>query len=439
MTASPPGSAWPAASLTLLAAVGAALGLGNILLSWRLFGTDRDADVWMMAMAIAQTLGVLSQVGVEQVAVFAARARAAGQHSGRQFDRDSLQWALVFGLLFAALTGLLLHGVAALFATGFDATSRERLVAVLLPLLLQLAVAPVLFVLRQLLLLDQRSGWSIALGHAFGAVQCVVLAAALAGLAGTPQALAWWLGAGSLAVALAAVARFAPLAWHWQAPDWRALAPFVRASFAMRLTHSVHNLLVVALTNAALSAGAAGTVALFQYAKRLVDGLTSVAVGPHMAVLHARQATAWTLGDAAAFRRHARHYLGTAVPALVGLCALALVLGWAWGAWTGSPLLQPGTATWTLVLLLCAWQLVMAIETVAAGVLSYENRAGWMFAVNGLFIACFVLALQVLLPQPADGVGVALAALACQLLSLVLFTGLARRLYRRRLATSRHA
>ena len=134
--------------LNLLAALGASLGVANIVLSWRLFGTGREGDLWMMVMAIAQALAILSQLGVEQVAVFSARARQAGADQGRRFDRDSLQWSLLFGLLFAVVMALMLQAVAAAFAAGFDAPTRDRLVALLLPIMLQLAAAPPLYVLR---------------------------------------------------------------------------------------------------------------------------------------------------------------------------------------------------------------------------------------------------------------------------------------------------
>lgn len=426
-------------SLNLLAGCGAALGVANILLAWRLFGTSREGDLWMMAMAVAQTLAVLSQLGVEQVTVFSARARAAGSDSGRQFDRTSLQWALLFGLTFAALAGAMLQGVAKLFAPGFDADLNVRLMSVLLPILLQLAAAPALFVLRQQLLLDDRPAWSMVLSHAYGVVQCLVLAGAVAGGFGQLEALAGWVGAGSLAVVLAAIGCFGPRGtWRWHTPEWPALAVFVRASMAMRLTHSMHNLLVVAVTNAALSTGPAGTVAVFQYAKRLVDGLATVAVSPHMAVLHAKQATAWMQRDAAAFCGHAVHYIRTAVPLLVGASTLALLASWAWASLSDQPPLRPGGSHWLLLLLLCAWQLVMAVETVAAGVLSYDNRAGSMFAVNSLYIACFFGVVQ-LLPVLTGGVAVVAAALGCQLLSLVLFTWLASGVHRQRFDAPRFA
>ncbi len=413
-----------------MAALGASLGVANIVLSWRLFGTGREGDLWMMVMAIAQALAILSQLGVEQVAVFSARARQAGADQGRRFDRDSLQWSLLFGLLFAVVMALMLQAVAAAFAAGFDAPTRDRLVALLLPIMLQLAAAPPLYVLRQQLLLDNRAAWSVVLSHVFTAVQCLVLLVCLFCQTTDAELLAWLLGVGSMAGALLAVAGFGPAALRWQAPCWRSLAPLVRASASMRLTHSAHNLLVIVLTNAALSGGAPGTVAVFHYAKRLVDGLASVTISPHMAVLHARQVTAWTRRDGAAFRDNAIRYVCCALPLLMGASSLVLLIGWGWGTWSGDARLRPGSDEYGLLLLLLAWQLVMAIETVAAGVPAYENRAGWLLAVNGLYIASFFLAVHILLPQPVTGAAVAAWSLACQLLSCGLFSWLAWHLCR---------
>lgn len=422
-----------------VALLGALLGLANVALAWLLFGSSADVDLWMMALVLSQAFMVLSQLGVEQVAVFSARARAGSPAEGACFDRDCLSWALMFGGGFALLVLWALPLVVSLCAQGFDAPTQGRLATALAPLLLQVAAAPGLYVLRQQLLLDQRARWSVALGQALGALQCLLLLVAWALAVHQPERLAWALGVGSLALTLACVLVLGARGAGRQLPHWQSLLAFVRASAAMRLTHSAHNFLVVLVTNAALSGGLAGSVAMFQSIKRVADGLSSIAVGPHLGVYHAAQATAWTARDRGAFLRHMHSYARTALPLLAAGSALFLMGTLAYGAWTGNARCQWNSAEVALLLLLLAWQTLIAVETVAAGVLALDNRAGWLLLVNAIYILVFFAAVQWLLPRPTSGVGVAAVSLACQLASFGLFSLVAWRLARRHFAGVPHA
>ena len=296
-----------------------------------------------------------------------------------------------------------------------------------MPLLLQVAVSPALYVLRQQLLLRQRAGWSVVLGHTFSAMQCLALCATLALPWEQPEQVALAVGAGSAALVLAAVLALGAPGAGRRLPQWPSLMPFIRASVALRLTHSAHNFLVVLITNAALSSGSSGTVALFQYVKRLADGLCAVSVGPHLGVYHADQATAWAQRNRAAFVANIRAYLGSALPLLA--LASGLFLGGAWlfqSSLAGSPL--AGGAALCVSGLLLAWQALIAVETVPAGVLALDNRAGAMLFVNGIYIAAFYLGVRWLAGSAANGTTVAALSLACQLLSLALFSHIGWRL-----------
>lgn len=424
--------------LNVFALVGALLGVANVALAWRVFGTGSTGDLWMMALAVVQAFVLLSQVGVEQVAVFAAQARALGVSDGERFDRDSLTWGLISGLAFALLMLLVLPAVVLTFAQGFGIDARHALGATLMPLLLQVAVAPALYVLRQQLLLNQRARWSVLLGNTFGAMQCLALIAALVAPSATPQQLALAVGAGCAIVVVAAVLALGAPGAGRRWPAWTPILAFIRASVALRLTHSAHNFLVVLITNSELSSGTSGTVALFQYVKRVADGLCAVSVGPHLAVYHADQATAWAQRDRAGFAANIRAYLGSALPLLALATGLFLAGAWLFNA---SPVgsLAPSAVALSLFWLLLAWQALIAVETVPAGVLVLENRAGAMLLVNGVYIGLFYLGVQWLVGGSDVGITVAALSLGCQVLSLALFSQIGWAMHRRHFRVRRDA
>jgi hypothetical protein len=422
--------------LNAFALMGALVGLANAALAWRLYGTSANADAWLLALVVAQSLALLSQLGVEQFPVFSAEAHARDAATGRRFDRDSMTWAALFGMACAAVFALVLPWLVHLFADGYDGAQRARVAAVLLPLLLQVMFTPALFVLRQQLLLQGRARISIVSNNLFGYIQFLVLAVAIAWHDVSPAMAGLAVGLLSAIVAGVLVALLCEPGALRTRPDWRSLRGFIRASVAMRSTHSIHNFLVVLLTNNALSGGVPGTVAVYQYAKRIADGLASISIGPHLSVYHPAQSQAWALRDRPAFLANIRNYLSTAFPLLV-LATLALLAGAA-----ALVHLEPAVAArfpagvFAVFLVLLAWQTLIALETVPVGVIVIDKRPDLLLVGNVMFVASFFLAVRLVLAAPYHSLHVAFASLACQVLGAVFFSVAALRLVRRRLPFS---
>jgi hypothetical protein len=423
--------------LNVFAIFGAMLGLGNAALAWRIYGTGPDGDSWMMALAITQSFTLLSQLGVEQAAVFSAEARAESDEAGDRFDRDSLTWALLFGSVFACVILALSSGIVKAFAHGFSDAAQAQVGAAFAPLLLQVAVAPSLFVLRQQLLLKGRSRIAVVLSNIFALVQFLVLIYAWRWGSPTPVRLAWSIGCGCVALVIATVFMVGEKGAGREMPRWSSLAAFIRASLQLRFTHSIHNFLVVLLMNSALSAGVSGTVARFQYVKKVADGLSAISVGPHLIVYHAAQARAWALTDRAAFARNVRSYLFAATSLLICATGAFLALASIVVRYVDDARVRASTHEIVLLLVLLGWQAVISIETVPAGVLVVQKRPGLLMSVNVIYVTTFFCAIQWLISRPYSGLSVAMTSLGCQILSCLLFTGLAMKLYARKFGVER--
>jgi hypothetical protein len=418
--------------LNVLAVVAALLGLANTALAWKIFGATESADVWMMTIVIASGFSLLSQLGVEQVAVYSAEAHARSTIHGMQFDTQSLIWAVLFGVGFAAV-GMAMQGfVVTAFASGFPAAKLVALKSVMLPMWSLVAIWPSQFVVIQLWLIKGRVMRAMLLNIALPATQCIVLVLVLASGQRDARELAMQMAVGIAAVGVLTVIlgmRDARMA-HLRRPA--ALLPFIKASLQLRAAHSIHNFLVLWLTNAALSTLSAGAVASFQYMKRVADGLAAVSVGPHQSVFHARQAVAWSRADRLQFALNVRNYVATALPLFIvaGLLfslAAGGVLKW-FGDGAFYALRDEGILLWVFI----AWNALIALETVSVGVLVVCRQPAQLLAVNATYASCLYLALTFATPYITSGVSVALLAAACQLLSFMLFCILALRLYRRK-------
>jgi hypothetical protein len=198
----------------------------------------------------------------------------------------------------------------------------------------------------------------------------------------------------------------------------------------MRSTHSIHNFLVVVLTSNALSGGVQGTVALFQYVKKIADGLSSISVGPHLSVYHAMQSKAWALADRRRFVANIRSYLLSAFPLLMLVSAAFAVCAWIALCVTGARGDRFGYTAFAILLVLLAWQTLISVETIAVGVPVMAKKTSVVLVVNGVFVANFYLVIHHVLVAPYTGLAVAVACIACQGVSTVMFTLVAVRLTR---------
>lgn len=385
--------------------------------------------MWMLVLAMTQALNLLSQLGVEQFPIFSAERRVLGASSGDAFDRDSIGWSMLSGLLFSGLLSIAAPWLVGLFATGFSGDEQVDALQIFYPLLLQVCVAPAMFVLRQQMLLADRKLLATMLGWSLGAVQLLVLLFCFLCSIADVNFVAVSTGVLSLIFGGIAV-------WFWSGaqvyrrlPDFKSLWPFIKASVTMRCTHSVHNFFVVLLTNNALSAGAEGTLSVFQYVKRLADGLTSVTFVPHAGVYHARQAAAWAEGGIPAFVSNVEHYFKTSLVALLLMLAALLSVGGA-VLWSGDELKILSLENAGLFCLMLLWQAVIAVETIPVGVITMAKQSLQILCVNMIYVAMLFMLTRILPSTSMTGFQIGGALLASQLLSLCLFTLLAVRIFR---------
>lgn len=412
--------------LNALAGLAAALGLASTYLAYTIFGIGGDADLWMLGTAVTMALALLAQLGVEQVGVFYSRTRHLSDQESRRFARDSLLWSYLFGALFACGFALLAPWIAGVFAPGFAADQQKRLASLLWEYWPLILVAPSQYVLKQLLLIHGRSITATSLNLLFPGIHTAVLVAASLGSVGRVEGLAGQLSS-IYAVLSAATSLFlADVVLTRQAPHWRALGPFIVSSFSMRVTHSLHGLLVTFVSNQLLSFGAAGTIAVFQYARKVAEGLVAVTVGPHGSVYHARQSAAWASRTKSAFAAHIRDYLASIVP-LLAVAGVALAVGIAYLYFYDALPAQLDAASLSIaVAILFTWQIVIAVETIPVGVLALESRYKALLVINGLFI-CSYYFLAIMTTQMFSAVSaIALSGLVAQLQSVCLFAWTAR-------------
>lgn len=419
----------------ILAALGAGLGLANSLLAWRLFGVGADADAWLLSLTVIGTLNLLALLGVEQFLYCYEDERARTQVQANDFAKTALLWALLCGVVLACLFAVATPYLVRIFAVGLPEAAQRQIAVLLLVMVPQTAAAPLLHVTRQLY--NAHGHYAFAYLLALWA-PCVLMLAQVMGLLGGIKlsGLAQVVGAG--AVGQVALCLYAVRPWlragRLLAEPFRALRDFVWKSISMRSGHTLHNFLSTAVINGTLSTLSAGNIALFQYAKRFADGVSSIAVGPHGNIYHATFAKAWS----ERYRRMALDAVGAYLKHVLPLFALGVVLVWLalpyvlrWIAPQGH---VPIDNLMSVFLVVSLWSGLIAFEAIFVAVLTAAHSAALFILINSLFIAIFFgltrldLGIAFIFKLP-------IAASLAQLISLVLFAVVALYLFQKRFSS----
>lgn len=110
----------------VMAVAGAAIGMLNTILTWKLFGATQSADVWLLGLAVANILAMLVLMGVEQFLVFYSSVLTRCPKKASGFASRAVIWALVSGLLFALLCFVVADSLLSWFAGGLSVEAKTK-------------------------------------------------------------------------------------------------------------------------------------------------------------------------------------------------------------------------------------------------------------------------------------------------------------------------
>ena len=408
-----------------LAVAGAAIGMFNTILTWKLFGATQSADVWLLGLAVANILALLVLIGVEQFLVFYTDVLTQKPEEARSFASTAVIWALVSGALFALFCFDTTDSLVSWFAGGLSIEAKQSAAMVLALLLPQVAAAPLLHVTRCILNAHGRYGRSYLLSLIIPFVLLFALLFFVAMDRGGVRELGWSVSvAASLQVALC----FA-LVYEWcgslHARITKDFREFVKNSITMRIGHSSHSFFVGLIINNALSHQALGVISIFQYAKRLADGATSVTIGPQNNIYHARQALAWAEHNRSKFKENINAYLRLVTPLFLAASLLVLLtMPWLLRLLGKDGMEHAIDAMQITFAVLIVWQGIISVETIFAGVVVTARQSLILWGVNGLFVGSLYFYTSYI-PTGSPVWYLAVAAVLAQLVSILCYGGAA--------------
>jgi hypothetical protein len=259
-------------------------------------------------------------------------------------------------------------------------------------LLPQVVITPILYISRHLL----NSHKKIGLGYLISALQplgfFLALTVLLIGLIDKKIIYLAYIGC-SIAFIQAI---FSILLVHtycknirWKLATFSVSLDFIKNSISMRSAHSLNNFFAAMFLSNVTSHFPEGSIAIFQYAKRFVDGITSITTSQNATLFHTSVAKLWaTQNIKINFKKTCKTYLNNVIPLYFGMTTII---------WIGIPylfnLIEHKAGQFNNIefiqstfLGIALWQLVITIEVIYIAVPLAANQSSLFWKVNSLFL-----------------------------------------------------
>jgi hypothetical protein len=174
--------------------------------------------------------------------------------------------------------------------------------------------------------------------------------------------------------------------------DWLKIKELIIHSSTIKGANAIHNFLVQALISSVLSRMPTGSISIFQYAKKLADGVFAITAGPQVMIYHSRCATSVSNLDKAEMKNNALHFLKTFLSLFFAMAFMVYILT----PFALSIVAKSFSATTIddirLVYVgVVLWYLIMGIETLSVGIILATRSSLALFSVNFTFILLFFL------------------------------------------------
>lgn len=414
-------------SLISLLNVGCGLAVTGLI--WYRYNATLDSDILLLATSSISILAQLSLVGVEQVLYFYSDERKKSPQAAGHFFKLAFTWALVSGAGFACLFIVLAKYFLLMVGSGFSEAARAQTEYLLLCLSPQLVLSPALHVLRAKWALDEKFGRAYLLSAVNPLILLVCLVVTLVvGVSDLTTFGNLSLGIFVLFLNLFLAFNRKYLVLNPSRSDWGQIRALLFHSSMIKGANSVHGFLVQALSSSILSQMPTGSISIFQYAKKLADGVFAITAGPQVMIYHSRCATAVSAKIPTMvrieLRKHIIEFLKPFISLFLAMASLIYLItpfALALVSTNFSPPIIDNIRHVYLGIVL--WYFILGAETLSVGVILATRSVLSLFGVNFVFILLFFAWSRFHAIEKIVELVITMAGF--QLISFTLFTGAA--------------
>lgn len=389
-------------------------------MTYNLYGVTEAADIWNLSLIVIASLTLLSQAGVEQFLPYYSQEKAKSNWHAEAFTSTALYWSILWGIIFGLITILLLESTLSLYID-IKFQSFDSIKNTIISLTPQIVFYPLNFIAKIILTIKKQP----IKAYAFGLIpQISILIALIFGNTINLQIQEMGLIVGGIALIQAFFSAYIArqhlnIRQYLNPITHLSIKSFIQSSFAMRSSHTIHNLLSVMIITKVLSTLPTGSISIYQYSKKFADGILSISTGPHSLRFHAEIAQQWAEGKVQLITKTQASFLKNTVPFFiiaVFICSFAIekimsLMG-------SDP--ESSNEIQKTFLFHSTWILIIIIESTAMSLLIIRNDFKKIITVNTIFLLTLYSTTSILIGNNSI-TEVIICAIFAQSISTILF------------------
>ncbi|OGH95160.1 MAG: hypothetical protein A2039_09730 [Candidatus Melainabacteria bacterium GWA2_34_9] len=395
----------------------------NALLLIKVFGISKQVDSYLLAISIILTIQLIQLVFFEQFLVFYTDLKIASINKSNDFYNANLFLSCVIGIVSVIILYLFGGLVLKVFSFNIDAQRLDYLKNIFPVLLLGLIFMPVTALNERLLNAEMR----FSIPYILSCLPILFVVLAQLTVCFLNQNNIIYLAYGQVfGLALSAIVgtifiarNLVPFKFVFYHPDIKHL---FKNSFTTRLGDNIYSTLLPVTINNLLVAMPVGYVSYFYYAKKIIDTLKLLTIGPSVKILRTNLTNFWVSKNVEKVRDHIQIFLkGSVILMSCGIILSFLILPTALKIVSMGKLSDTDMTNINYIFLsLCPWNLIVLLEAPYILAIFTAKKSKVAIIANTLFILTF-FAITYLLKDRVGIYSIAIGGFFAQFINYVIY------------------
>jgi len=399
------------------------LNVVNALLLIKVFGVSGQVDSYLLSASIISTMQLIQLVFFEQFLVFYTDLKSKSQSESNNFYNATLFLSFMLGIVSISVLYVFKSLIFKVFVFNIDAQRLEYLNAISIVLFLSLIFIPISSLNEKLLNAERK----FSIPYILTCLPTLFIVIAQLTIYFLSSNKIIYLAYGQvIGLALSAIIgtifitkKIVPFEFVFYHPD---IKPLIKNSFTTRLGDNIYNMLLPVFLNNILVTMSAGTVSCFYYAKKIIDTLKQLTIGPAVKIFRTNLTNFWVTYDIEKIRKDMKKFLtGSTLLMLSGIILSFLILPTALKIISMGKLSENDLHSINYIFLsLCPWYLVVIIEAPYILAIYTAKKSKIAIFANTLFIITFITLASIL----KDRIGIyaiSAAGLFAQIFNFIIY------------------
>lgn len=405
----------------------------NALLLIKVFGVSGQVDAYLLAISILSTVQLVQLAFSEQFIIFYLDTKNKSADSAKDFYNSNLFISILIGFISLFILLLFKGLIIKVFAFNIDSVRLNYLNHISLILFLGALFIPINALNGRLLNAEQRYSIPYILSTL---PTLFIVIAQLSILFLNKNEIIYLAYGQTLGWALSAIAgtifiakKIIPYKFHFYHSECLAL---FKNSFTTQMGGNIYNTLLPVCINNLLVTMSAGYVSYFYYAKRVIDTLKLLNIGPSSRILKTNITNFWVDNNVSGIKKDIKRFLkGNIALMCVGIVLSFIFLPFALKIISMGKLTSVDIANINYIFLaLCPWYLVAIYEIPYILVIFSARKSKVIILTNILFISLFFIT-GIITKNKIGIYSIALGGLVGQIFNFIIFKNYSEKLLKK--------